>query len=201
MEQYNVTGMSCAACQVRVEKTVPVEEVKIGDKFVVRPGDSIPVEAGKIQIVALDKTGTITTGIMQVTDVIPLEGTAEGELIEAAYSLEAKSEHPISKAIVEYAEKNQIKLLETTDFEIKAGNGLSAKLEKSDDAKIYGGNTTYIEENCAILPSQARAQIETLASQGKTPILFAKDKKILGIIAVADIAKCMSKKPSKQSME
>ena len=149
--------------------------------------------AGKIQIVALDKTGTVTTGIMQVTDVIPLDGsmdgTAEGDLIEAAYSLEAKSEHPISKAIVEYAEKNQIKLLETTDFEIKAGNGLSAKLEKSDDAKIYGGNTIYIEENCAILPSQARAQIETLASQGKTPVLFAKDKKILGIIAVADTIK------------
>ena len=115
--------------------------------------------------------------------------SAEGDLIEVAYSLEAKSEHPISKAIVEYAEKNQIKLLETTDFEIKAGNGLSAKLEKSDDAKIYGGNTIYIEENCAILPSQARAQIETLASQGKTPVLFAKDKKILGIIAVADTIK------------
>jgi Cu2+-exporting ATPase len=145
--------------------------------------------AGKIQIVALDKTGTVTTGIMQVTDVIPLDGTAETDLVEAAYALESKSEHPISKAIVEYAEKNQIKLLETTDFEIKAGNGLSAKIEKSSDAKIYGGNTFYIEENCAILPLKARAQIEALASQGKTPVVFAKDKKILGIIAVADTIK------------
>jgi len=145
--------------------------------------------AGKIQIVALDKTGTVTTGIMQVTDVIPLDGTAETDLVEAAYALEAKSEHPISKAIVEYAEKNKIQLLKTTDFEIKAGNGLSAKLEKSGDAKIYGGNTLYIEENCAALPSQARAQIEALASQGKTPVLFAKDKAILGIIAVADTIK------------
>ena len=142
--------------------------------------------AGKTQIVALDKTGTITSGIMQVTDVIPADDTKAEELLEAAYALEAKSEHPISKAIVEYAEKNQIKLSDTADFEIKAGNGLHAKLA---GANVYGGNTTYIEENSAVLPSQVRVQIEALSFQGKTPVLFARDDKLLGIIAVADTIK------------
>lgn len=142
--------------------------------------------AGKTQIVALDKTGTITSGIMQVTDLIPADETKAEELLEAAYALEAKSEHPISKAIVEYAEKNQIKLSDTTDFEIKAGNGLHAKLA---GANVYGGNAIYIEENSAVLPSQVRVQIEALSFQGKTPVLFARDDKLLGIIAVADTIK------------
>ncbi len=142
--------------------------------------------AGKTQIVALDKTGTITSGIMQVTDVIPADDTKAEELLEAAYALEAKSEHPISKAIVEYAEKNQIKISDTTDFEIKAGNGLHAKLAGTN---VYGGNTIYIEENSAVLPSQVRVQIEALSFQGKTPVLFARDDKLLGIIAVADTIK------------
>ena len=142
--------------------------------------------AGKTQIVALDKTGTITSGIMQVTDVIPADDTKAEDLLEAAYALEAKSEHPISKAIVEYAEKNQIKLSDTTDFEIKAGNGLHAKLAGTN---VYGGNTIYIEENSAVLPSQVRVQIEALSFQGKTPVLFARDDKLLGIIAVADTIK------------
>lgn len=142
--------------------------------------------AGKTQIVALDKTGTITSGIMQVTDVIPADDTKAENLLEAAYALEAKSEHPISKAIVEYAEKNQIKLSDTTDFEIKAGNGLHAKLAGTN---VYGGNAIYIEENSTVLPSQVRVQIEALSFQGKTPVLFARDDKLLGIIAVADTIK------------
>ena len=144
--------------------------------------------AGKIQIVALDKTGTVTTGIMQVTDVIPLDGISGADLLEAAYALEAKSEHPISKAIVSFAEKNQIKLAETTDFEIKAGNGLSAKLEGKT---IAGGKAKYIESVVNEIPKQVRNDelIEKLASQGKTPVLFARDNKILGIIAVADTIK------------
>ena len=145
--------------------------------------------AGKTQIVALDKTGTVTTGIMQVTDILPFDNADKKDLLEAAYALEAKSEHPISKAIVSYAENNQIKLLETFEFEIKAGNGLSAKFEKSDGARIYGGNTSYIEENCAVLPAQVRSHIETLSSQGKTPVLFARADTLLGIIAVADTIK------------
>ena len=147
--------------------------------------------AGKTQIVALDKTGTVTTGIMKVTDVIACEGVAEGDLLENAYALEAKSEHPISKAIVEYAEKKQIRLLDTSEFEIKAGNGLCAKL---DGKTIIGGNAKYIESVVNEIPNQVRndnyqTELEKLASQGKTPVLFARDKTLLGIIAVADTIK------------
>ncbi len=144
--------------------------------------------AGKTQIVALDKTGTITTGIMQVTDVIPVNDTKTEELLKAAYALEAKSEHPISKAIVEYAEKNQIKLSDTSDFGIKAGNGLHAKL---DGANIFGGNAAYITASChaGIISTSLSSQISNLSSQGKTPVLFAREEKLLGIIAVADTIK------------
>lgn len=144
--------------------------------------------AGKTQIVALDKTGTVTTGIMQVTDVIVAEGVAESDLLEAAYALEAKSEHPISKAIVEYAEKKQIRLLDTSEFEIKAGNGLCAKL---DGKTIIGGNARYITANCnaELVSVSMQTELERLASQGKTPVLFARDKTLLGIIAVADTIK------------
>ncbi len=142
--------------------------------------------AGKTQIVALDKTGTVTTGIMTVTDVIAAEGVAENELLETAYALEAKSEHPISKAIVEYAEKKQITLLNTTEFEIKAGNGLSAKL---DGKSIAGGNVTYLSNEAVIINQTQKTKLEELASQGKTPVLFARDKTLLGIIAVSDTIK------------
>ncbi len=139
--------------------------------------------AGKTQIVALDKTGTVTTGIMQVTDVIPLEGASEGDLLEAAYALEAKSGHPISKAIVSFAAEKKIRLAETSDFEIKAGNGLRATLAGKT---VAGGNASYIGKECGELTSGQKTELEKLASQGKTPVLFAKENKILGIIAVAD---------------
>lgn len=144
--------------------------------------------AGKTQIVALDKTGTITSGIMQVTDVIPADDTKAEDLLEAAYALEAKSEHPISKAIVEYAEKTQIKLSDTADFEIKAGNGLHAKLAGTN---VYGGNAAYITSICHAehVSASLEEKISNLASQGKTPVLFARDDKLLGIIAVADTIK------------
>ena len=142
--------------------------------------------AGKTQIVALDKTGTVTTGIMKVTDVIVAEGVAENDLLEAAYALEAKSEHPISKAIVEYAEKKQIKLLDTSEFEIKAGNGLSARL---DGKIITGGNESYLSKGGLAISQAQKAELEKLSSQGKTPVLFARDKSLLGIIAVADTIK------------
>lgn len=144
--------------------------------------------AGKTQIVALDKTGTVTTGIMKVTDVIACEGVAEGDLLEAAYALEAKSEHPISKAIVDYAEEKQVKLLETSGFEIKAGNGLCANLGTS---AVFGGNAKYIKAVCHedLVSASAQTELERLASQGKTPVLFVRDKTLLGIIAVADTIK------------
>ena len=144
--------------------------------------------AGKTQIVALDKTGTITSGIMQVTDVIPADNTKADDLLEVAYALEAKSEHPISKAIVEYAEKNLIKLSDTADFEIKAGNGLHAKLNGTN---VYGGNAAYIKASChaEFISASLEERITQLASQGKTPVLFARDDKLLGIIAVADTIK------------
>lgn len=142
--------------------------------------------AGKTQIVALDKTGTVTTGIMKVTDVIASDGVAETDLLEAAYALEAKSEHPISKAIVEYAEKKQIKLFDTSEFEIKAGNGLSARL---DGKRITGGNESYLSKGGLEISRAQKAELEKLASQGKTPVLFARDKSLLGIIAVADTIK------------
>jgi len=147
--------------------------------------------AGKTKIVALDKTGTITSGIMQVTDLIPFEGISNKDLLETAYALEVKSEHPISKAIVEYAEKNQAALLETNDFEIKAGKGLQAKLGGTN---IYGGNSAFIESLVHNNPdknlnSSISTIISELASQGKTPVLFAREDTLLGIIAVADTIK------------
>ena len=144
--------------------------------------------AGKTQIVVLDKTGTITSGNMQVTDVIPVENINKDDLLETAYALEVKSEHPISKAIVEYTQKNHIKLIDTKDFEIKAGNGLHAKMNGTD---IYGGNTNYITKVCSEknIPVSVLSEISKLAGQGKTPVLFAKENSILGIIAVTDTIK------------
>ncbi len=141
---------------------------------------------GKTQIVALDKTGTITSGIMRVTDVIPADGVGEKELLAAAYALESKSEHPISKAIIDHAKERDIKLLETTEFEVLSGNGLKAKL---DGAFVAGGNSGFISgilENSDALNS---GTMDRLSTQGKTPVLFAKDNKLLGIIAVADTIK------------
>lgn len=142
-------------------------------------------QAGKTQIIALDKTGTITTGIMNVTDIVPLHGCDRDELLKVAYALEAKSEHPIAKAIIEYAIANGIEIYPTTDFEVLSGNGLRARLFDED---IFGGNVDYIYETICD-DENAHTLIKELASQGKTPILFAKESKILGIIAVADTIK------------
>ncbi len=140
---------------------------------------------GKIQIAALDKTGTITTGIMRVTDVISLNDISEKELLEAAYALESKSEHPISKAIVDHAKEHDIRLRETTEFEVLSGNGLRAKL---DGADVAAGNARFIsgitDQDLSISEN-----IDELSGQGKTPVLFAKNNKLIGIIAVADTIK------------
>lgn len=140
-------------------------------------------EAGKTQIVVLDKTGTITEGKPKVTDVIPV-GISENDLLQLAYSLETKSEHPLAKAIVEKAEEMQISTLDIKDFESKTGNGLCGTLE---NFKIYAGSSKYISTVCDI--SSVKNDIERLSNNGKTPLLFAKDEKLIGVIAVADTIK------------
>ncbi|MBP5195450.1 MAG: heavy metal translocating P-type ATPase [Lachnospiraceae bacterium] len=141
---------------------------------------------GKVQIVALDKTGTITTGIMRVTDVIPAEGMDENELLTAAYALESKSEHPISKAIIDHAKEHNIELQETTGFEALSGNGLKADLNGSP---IAGGNVKFITGILGDNAIGSLGRIDELSAQGKTPVLFTKGKKLLGIIGVADTIK------------
>lgn len=149
-------------------------------------------EAGKTQIVVLDKTGTITEGKPKVTDVIPV-GISENDLLQIAYSLEIKSEHPLAKAIVEKAEAAQIPQLDITDFESKTGSGLCGTLENS---KIYAGSSKYISTVCDI--SSVKSDIERLSNDGKTPLLFAKDEKLIGVIAVADTIKQDSPEAIKQ---
>ena len=149
-------------------------------------------EAGKTQIVVLDKTGTITEGKPKVTDVIPV-GISENDLLQLAYSLEIKSEHPLAKAIVEKAETAQIPPFDITDFESKTGNGLCGTFE---NFKIYAGSSKYISTVCDI--SSVKSDIERLSNEGKTPLLFAKDEKLIGVIAVADTIKQDSPEAIKQ---
>ena len=149
-------------------------------------------EAGKTQIVVLDKTGTITEGKPKVTDVIPA-GIHENDLLQIAYSLEIKSEHPLAKAIVEKAETAQIPPLDIIDFESKTGSGLCGVLE---NYKIYAGSSKYISTVCDI--SSVKNDIERLSNDGKTPLLFAKGEKLIGVIAVADTIKQDSPEAIKQ---
>ncbi|MBP8969113.1 MAG: heavy metal translocating P-type ATPase [Lachnospiraceae bacterium] len=141
---------------------------------------------GKVQIVALDKTGTITTGIMRVTDVIPAGGVDENELLTAAYALESKSEHPISKAIIDHVRERNIELRETTGFEVLSGNGLKSNLNGDS---VAGGNVRFISDILGDNDLSSLGSIDELSAQGKTPVLFAKGKKLLGIIGVADTIK------------
>ncbi|MDO4364901.1 MAG: heavy metal translocating P-type ATPase, partial [Clostridia bacterium] len=140
-------------------------------------------EAGKTQIVVLDKTGTITEGKPKVTDIIPVD-VSQNELLQTAYSLEIKSEHPLAKAIVEKAEEINISPFEISNFESKAGNGLTGVL---NGETIYAGSGKYISSVCDT--SAVKSDIERLSNEGKTPLLFAKDGKLVGLIAVADTIK------------
>ncbi len=142
-------------------------------------------EAGKIQIVALDKTGTITSGQPQVTDILPAEGISETELLTLSYALEKKSEHPLAKAILEKASGLGLTAPEVRDFKALPGNGLSATLDQSS---LIGGSFKYIS-SLVNVSSALTTQAEHLAESGKTPLLFAKDGRLLGIIAVADVIK------------
>ena len=145
---------------------------------------AVSLEAtGKVQIAALDKTGTITEGDPKVTDIIPVHGVSEDELMTYAYSLEAMSEHPLAKAVVAAADERGLETMDISDFRILPGSGLSAML---DGEALYGGSLSFASET-AELDDEIRRKAESLAEEGKTPLFFIKDKNILGMIAVADV--------------
>ena len=141
--------------------------------------------AGRTQIVALDKTGTITEGAPRVTDLLPAEGVTETELLTLAAALESRSEHPLAKAVLADAETKAITPPEVTDFAALPGNGLAAKLDGMD---IYAGNAAFIQTKLT-LPAALAQQAEKLAAEGKTPLFFGGAGRLLGVIAVADTIK------------
>ena len=142
-------------------------------------------ETGRIQVVALDKTGTITRGEPEVTDIIPAEGYTENELLGKALALEVKSEHPLAGAIVRRGSENDITPDDVTEFAALPGNGLKARLAGS---VITGGSLSYIS-NLVNVPEDMKKQADSLAGLGRTPLLFAEDDRLIGIIAVADVIK------------
>ena len=142
-------------------------------------------EAGKVQIVALDKTGTITSGQPEVTDLLPADGISEQELLTMAFALEKKSEHPLAKAILGHAKSLHLTAPEVTDFHALPGNGLSAVL---DNETLIGGSMKFISSQVSV-PAALSQKAEKLAEEGKTPLLFARNGKLVGIIAVADVIK------------
>ena len=142
-------------------------------------------EAGNSEIVVLDKTGTITRGEPAVTDIFPAEGIDETDLMETAFALEGKSEHPLARAIVRKAEELNLDRYDVADFQALPGNGLSAVL---DDETLLGGSMKYIMGQTAV-PDAALKTAEDLAAQGKTPLLFVREKAYIGTIAVADVMK------------
>ena len=142
-------------------------------------------ETGKVEIVALDKTGTITSGEPRVTDIVPAEGITETELLSMAYALEKKSEHPLAKAVLLKGEEMGLSAADVADFAALPGNGLSAKLNGNT---IYGGNMNFIGSHVNV-PEEMKQKSETLAESGKTPLFFAENERLIGIIAVADMIK------------
>lgn len=142
-------------------------------------------ETGKVQIVALDKTGTITSGQPEVTDILPAEGFSEEQLLTLAFSLEQKSEHPLAKAVLKKAEERKLHAYEISDFQALPGNGLSGIMNSQT---LMGGSMKFISSRVSV-PYSLKQQAEHLAEQGKTPLLFASDNKLAGIIAVADVIK------------
>lgn len=141
--------------------------------------------AGRTQIVVLDKTGTITSGEPRVTDILPAGGVSESELLTLAASLEQKSEHPLAKAVLAYAETETIACPDVTDFAAMPGNGLSARL---DGMEIYGGNAEFIATKASV-PAELQAEAARLAAEGKTPLFFGGAGRLMGAIAVADTLK------------
>ena len=142
-------------------------------------------ETGKMQIVALDKTGTITSGEPKVTDIIPAAGVTEDTLLKCAYALENKSEHPLARAILENAKEENAGIEEVTGFQALPGNGLPAIL---DGHTLYGGNHTFISSKVSV-DGDIQKKAEKLAEAGKTPLFFGNEDRLLGVIAVADVIK------------
>ena len=142
-------------------------------------------EAGKVEIVALDKTGTITSGEPKVTDIYPAEGISEEELLQEAISLEQKSEHPLARAILSLAGERGMKAAEVGEFQAVPGNGLTGTL---DGRLLAGGNLKFIREK-ADIPDAAEQKAAQLAEEGKTPLFFSRDGVFTGIVAVADVIK------------
>ena len=140
-------------------------------------------ETGKIQIIALDKTGTITSGIPEVTDILPARDISDSELLSLACSLESHSEHPLAKAIMEEAKRQEITACEVTGFQALPGNGLQATL---NGQQLFGGKEDFISSRTSI-PDTIKKQASFLASQGKTPLFFCRDDVFVGMIAVADV--------------
>ena len=150
--------------------------------------------AGKVNVVALDKTGTITEGEPKVTDMIPAEGYTQDTLLEFAIALEAKSEHPLAKAVMQKGEELGKKALEVADFSALPGNGLTAVLSGKT---LVGGSLSFIGSKTEI-PKELQEQAEALSEQGKTPLVFMEDEQLAGIIAVADTIKADSPKAVKE---
>ena len=142
-------------------------------------------ETGKMQIVALDKTGTITSGEPKVTDIIPAAGVTEDTLLKYAYALEHESEHPLARAILEKAKEENAGIEEVTGFQALPGNGLTAIL---DGHTLYGGNHTFISSKVSV-DGDIQKKAEKLAEAGKTPLFFGNEDRLLGVIAVADVIK------------
>lgn len=145
--------------------------------------------AGKIKTLVLDKTGTVTTGKPSVTDIVPF-GMNENEFLQIAYSLEQKSEHPLAKAIIKKAKESKIQNFKTENFEAVFGNGLKCEI---DNKKVFGGNLKFIKENSTV-DEKIIELSEKFSLEGKTPVLFSSDSRVLGIIAIADEIKKDSKK-------
>jgi len=141
--------------------------------------------AGRTQIVALDKTGTITSGEPKMTDLLPADGVSEQELLTLALALEARSEHPLAKAILAHCEAQGIPAPEVTDFTALPGNGLAAQL---DDEAIYGGNLAFVRTRTRVTPAMEQ-KAGRLAAAGKTPLYFGRGGRLMGVIAVADTIK------------
>ncbi len=142
-------------------------------------------ELGKVKVVALDKTGTVTKGQPKVTDIIPVSGVSEEELIRVAVSAELKSEHPLAKAVTEYASEKGISAFEVDEFDVLPGNGVKARYEET---LLLAGSLEFIKSN-VMVTEEIEKTAQYLAAQGKTPLLFCADNKLLGVIAVADTIK------------
>ena len=177
------------SCPCALGLTTPVA-IMVGNGMGARNGIMFKTavsleETGKMQIVALDKTGTITSGEPKVTDIIPAAGVTEDTLLKYAYALENKSEHPLARAILEKAKEENAGIEEVTGFQALLGNGLTAIL---DGHTLYGGNHTFISSKVSV-DGDIQKKAEKLAEAGKTPLFFGNEDRLLGVIAVADVIK------------